>query len=415
LNLLLVAYFYPPCRDTGAHRPAAMAKWLRRLGHRVTVLTTSAYGTGDTAMEQGVIRSADLQRLRAKLHGRDRVDALFDSDTYSGRPHVLSRIVVPEPLAVAWAPFARREALSANSRERFDCVITSSPPESVHMIGKALRRRGVPWVADLRDGWTFEPIRPPFPTGLQRRLDERLERRWLTTADAVVCVSRPAADDLRTRLGVDPELIPNGWDPDLDIEPAEGSAAERLLDPERVSLVYTGRFGSYGRDPAPFAEALGRLARDDADAAGRLEVVLAGPLTPPERELFARPIDPISIRLLGSVERERALGLQRAADALLLLAQPTRSQLVNFKLFEYLAAGRPILALAAGTEAGRLAADAGVEPIVAADDPFAIAAALARLAVDGLSEPDPGAAGRYLYPGAAEQMLAAVERAIAAR
>ena len=143
--------------------------------------------------------------------------------------------------------------------------------------------------------------------------------------------------------------------------------------------------------------------------------MLAGPLTPPERELFARPIDPISIRLLGSVERERALGLQRAADALLLLAQPTRSQLVNFKLFEYLAAGRPILALAAGTEAGRLAADAGVEPIVAADDPFAIAAALARLAVDGLSEPDPGAAGRYLYPGAAEQMLAAVERAIAAR
>ena len=46
MNLLLVAYFYPPCRDTGAHRPAAMAKWLRRLGHRVTVLTTSAYGTG---------------------------------------------------------------------------------------------------------------------------------------------------------------------------------------------------------------------------------------------------------------------------------------------------------------------------------------------------------------------------------
>jgi hypothetical protein len=46
MNLLLVAYFYPPCRDTGAHRPAAMAKWLRRVGHRVTVLTTSAYGSG---------------------------------------------------------------------------------------------------------------------------------------------------------------------------------------------------------------------------------------------------------------------------------------------------------------------------------------------------------------------------------
>ena len=39
-RILLVAYFYPPCRDTGMLRPAAMAKWLRRLGHEVTVLTT---------------------------------------------------------------------------------------------------------------------------------------------------------------------------------------------------------------------------------------------------------------------------------------------------------------------------------------------------------------------------------------
>ncbi len=116
---------------------------------------------------------------------------------------------------VAWAPYAYLKALRLNARERFDCVITSSPPESVHFVGRALRRRGVPWVADLRDGWTFEPIRPGFPTGLQRRYDERLERRWLGDADAVVAVSRPAADDLRDRLGLDPKLIPNGWDPDL--------------------------------------------------------------------------------------------------------------------------------------------------------------------------------------------------------
>src|SRR5206468_1730568 len=119
VNLLLVAYFYPPCRDTGAHRPATMAKWLRRLGHRVTVLTTSAYGTGDASEEEGVVRTADLQLLRARLHGRDRVDSLFDADTYSGRPHFLSRILVPEPLVVAWAPFARARALRLHRSERF--------------------------------------------------------------------------------------------------------------------------------------------------------------------------------------------------------------------------------------------------------------------------------------------------------
>ena len=72
--------------------------------------------------------------------------------------------------------------------------------------------------------------------------------------------------------------------------------------------------------------------------------------------------------LAGSLPRDRALALQREADALLLLAHPTRSQLLNYKLFEYLAAGRPILALAEGTEAGRVATSVGAE-VVRADDP----------------------------------------------
>ena len=412
MNLLLVAYFYPPCRDTGAHRPAAMAKWLRRLGHRVTVLTTSAYGKGDPAEEEGVVRSADLQRLRARLHGRDRVDALFDSDTYSGNPHVLSRVLVPEPLVAAWAPFARRDALRVRARERFDCVITSSPPESVHLVGRALQRRGVPWVADLRDGWTFEPIRPEFPTAVQRRVDEWLERRWLGAADAVVCVSRPAAEDLRNRLGLKPELIPNGWDPDLSEPAGHGDAADRLLDPERVSLVYTGRFGSYGRDPRALVEALGRLATADTETAAKLELVVAGPLTDEEAVLMGTDVSPARIVVAGSVPRPDALALQRGADALLLLASARRTQLLNFKLFEYLAAGPPILALAAGTEAGRVVDETGGEA-VPADDAGAIAAALRRLVAGDLRPSDPEARERYSYPGVAERMAAVAQGAIA--
>jgi glycosyltransferase involved in cell wall biosynthesis len=411
LNLLLVAYFYPPCRDTGAHRPAAMAKWLRRLGHRVTVLTTSAYGQGDAATEEGVVRSADLQRLRARLHGRDRVDALFDSDTYSGRPHVLSRIVVPEPLVAAWAPFARRDALRLNARERFDCVITSSPPESVHLVGRALRRRGLAWVADLRDGWTFEPIRPPFPTGIQRRLDKGLERRWLTAADAVVCVSRPAADDLRTRLGLKPELIPNGWDPDLVGDTTVTDAAGRLLDPERISLVYTGRFGSYGRDPTALIRALAVLAREHPETAAKLELIVAGPLTDDEAALMGSDVSPARIVIAGTLAREAALALQRAADALLLVASARRTQLLNFKLFEYLAAGTPVLALAAGTEAGRVVAEAGGE-VVPSDDPQAIVEALRRLAAGELRPSDPAAREHYSYPRVAERMAAVAQGAI---
>jgi glycosyltransferase involved in cell wall biosynthesis len=411
VNLLLVAYFYPPCRDTGAHRPAAMAKWLRRLGHQVTVLTTSAYGSQSGGDEGEVVRTHDLQRLRARLHGHDRVDALFDSDTYSGKPHPLSKVLVPEPLIAAWSPFARSRALRLNRLERFDCVITSSPPESVHAVGRALARRGVAWVVDLRDAWNFEPIRPPLPTSLQRRLDHRLERRWLSSADAVVCVSRPAADDLRERLGIEPWLIPNGWDPDLATAGDAADAADAILDPERISLVYTGRFGSYGRDPAPLIRALGELGRADAEAASRLELVVAGPLTDAEAELMQTDVSPARIVVSGSLPRERAIALQRAADALLLLASPQRSQLLNFKLFEYLAAGRPILALAAGTEAGRIAEEIGAGA-VAADDTAAIVEALRKVAAGRLPRPDAGARDAYSYPAVAERMAEVAERAV---
>jgi glycosyltransferase involved in cell wall biosynthesis len=408
-RILLVSYFFPPSRDTGALRPAAMAKWLRRLGHRVEVLTTSAYGTG---RDESVHHSRDAQLWRARLHGRGRIDALFDADTYGSRPHPLSRLVVPEPLLAAWAPFARAAALRLNRRERFDCVITTSPPESTHAIGMALRRRGLPWVADVRDGWTFEPLRPEFPTRAQRAFDARLERRWLGSADAVVCVSEPAAEDLRERGIADPLVIANGWDPEL--APKATRPSTGLLDPDRVSLVYTGRFGSYGRDPRPLVEALRRLARDDPDSASRLELVVAGPLTGEEAELLEADVAPARIVLVGSLARERALALQREADALLLLAQPTRSQLLNIKLFEYLASGRPILALADGTEAGRVVAEIGGEA-VRADDPGAIAAALARVAADPPAPPAPEALVRYTYPAPAERMAEAVEKAIAKR
>lgn len=415
-SILFVAYFYPPCPDTGAHRPAAMVKYLRRAGHRVTVLTTSAYGSEPG--ERDVVRTNDLQLVRAWMRGHDRIQGMFEADGYSGRPHPLSRVLIPEPLVAAWAPFAIRAAKRVAREGAIDCVITSSPPESVHMVGRALQRRGVAWVADIRDAWNFEPLRPAFPTGAQRRFDEWLERRWLGAADAVTVVSRPAGEDLRGRLGIESMLAPNAWDPDLDPAADEGGAgtggagAGGLLDAARTSLVYTGRFGSYGRDPSGLVRALRDLAANEPRVAERLELAIAGPLTGDEHRLFTTDVSPARISLLGSLPRDSAVVLQRAADALLLIAARERSQLANLKVFEYLAAGRPIVALAAGTEAGRIVLEAGAGEVVPSDDVAAIKGALRSVAGGGLTAPDPERLRPYGYPAAAQRMADAVEAAI---
>jgi glycosyltransferase involved in cell wall biosynthesis len=390
-----------------------MARHLNRLGHRVTVVTTRAYGGRPDDAERGVHRAPDLQLARARLRGERTIGSLYDADTYPGRPHPLSRVLVPEPLVAAWTPFARAMALRLAGSERFDCVVTTSPPESAHIIGHALRRRrGLAWVAELRDAWGFESLRPPFPLAAQRRLDRWLEHRTLAAADAVVCVSQPAAADLRARRIADPVVIENGWDPE-QVEAARAASSGVAVDPDRVSLVYTGRFGR-GRDPAALVDAFATLARDEPDAAARLELLVAGPLTPDQRELLTRNVSPARIALLGTLPREHALALQREADALLLIAHPERSQLLNYKLFEYLTAERAILALAAGTEAGRVAGELGCE-VVAAADARAIAAALRRLSGEGLPVPDRAAAARNAYPAPAEKLATVIEAAISRR
>src|SRR4051794_23345108 len=226
-SILLVCHFFPPSTGAGVHRPVTMAKYLRRMGHRVTILTTAAYGRLADDAADDVVRSWDLQLLQARLRGGSEATGILESDVYSNRPHPLSYVLVPEALALAWAPFAVARGLRLARERRFDCVVTTSPPESAHAVGYVLSRRlGLPWVADVRDGWTFESYRPPWPTRAQERLDAALERRFMTTADVVTSVAPSIVDDFRRRLGASARLVPNGWDPELAQADGNGDAAE---------------------------------------------------------------------------------------------------------------------------------------------------------------------------------------------
>jgi glycosyltransferase involved in cell wall biosynthesis len=424
-RVLLVSYFFPPCPDTGAHRPAAMAKYLRGDGHDVTVLTTRAYGDLPDDEELGVVRTADLQLARARLRGRDSVEPIFGAAGYTGKPHPLSHVLVPEPLVAAWIPFARSKALRMHRRDPFDCVITTSPPESAHMIGRALQHRGAGWIADLRDGWNFEPLRPRL-IGPLRRADASMERRLLGAADVVTCVTEATAEDARNRLAARAAVVPSGFEPAPD-----GTSPTGLLDPDRVSVVYTGRFGHYSRDPSFLLDALADLASADPKLAAKLELVFAGPYRPQERELLERSVEPARIKVLDALSREEALALQREADALLLIASSKAGTGAAFesgepagvprpgagsaKLFEYLGAGPPILALAAETEAGRIVEEAGAGVVVGAADTEAIKDALRKLAAGKVRPASDAGRAPYAYPRIAERMSEQIERAIARR
>ena len=406
-RLLIVLYHWPPVASVGASRWLAQAKYLRRIGHEVSILTTSAFGTRPDDEAEAVVRARDVvaSPLVRRFLGRTRAPregvALGEEKP---APAWVSRLVVPEPTVASWAPFAAAAARRLVRERAIDCVITSSPQESAHLVGLAAARNAA-WIADFRDGWTFETMRGGFYTRVQHRLDERLERRVVRGADRVVAVSRPLVEDFRRRFGVDAAHVPNAWDPELAHETA---ADVPELDPGRVSLVHTGALtGAWGRDPAPLLRALGDLDDD------RLELVLAGP--PEEARLVAEHGLEGRARHVGRLPRWAALALQRRADVLVLVTSRHTYEAPG-KLAEYLGAGRPILALAQEGEGARVVEETGTGVAVSPDDPAAIVAALREAAAGRFAERyAPRALERYLFPASAEMMAAEVERAVEAR
>jgi glycosyltransferase involved in cell wall biosynthesis len=408
-SILLVTHFYPPSGMVAARRPAGLAKYLERQGYRVTVLTSGGWGERPDEDEPAscVRRTGDL--MQSRLNWRRKNLRAWTGEggpaEYAAGASRLARVLVPDVAIVTWLPMLLPGAINLARRKSFDCVVTTSGPESVHIAGLALRQLGGAWIADLRDGWGFETLHD-WPTSAQRRLDRGLERLVAQRADALTAVSEPIAEDLRHRLGADAHTITNAYDPD-EVPPRVG--ASELLSPDRHSLVHTGRMASSQRSPGPVVEALRLLRRQSPAVAAGLEVVFAGPLTPGERALLESPDLEGSVRLVGSLPRAEALHLQREADSLLLLTAGNRRGEATGKLYEYLGAEHPILVLGQDTEAARIVRDARAGTVVAAHDPAAIAAGLeALVAGEAPSAPAPQA---YSYPEVARQFAEVVELA----
>ena len=417
-RVLVVSYPYPPMPTVGGNRWLAMSKYLRRAGYEVEILTTSAFGSLPDDAEQQVDRAFDLvgaRWLRRSLRRPPIPPPGVAGADDTPPPAIVTKLVVPDHNALTWAPFAIAAARRMLAARDFDCIVTTSAYESTHLIPLALGRRRPAWVADFRDGWTFHPWKPPYPTRAQRRLDAYLERRVVMSAERTTCVEAPVAEDLRERLGVDATLVPNGWDPELAADSDRVSLPE--LDEGRLQLVHTGKLsGGWGRNPTPFLEALARLRAESPATAAQLQLVLAGRLDRSERELIESFALGDLVRHLGQLSRAEAIALQRRADALVLITAPNLVWELPGKIFEYMGAGRPVLALASGNEAARVVAETGIGWTVAPDDPIAISAALRRIASGELAQAyAPHGLARYTYPGPAEEMARVIESAIERR
>jgi len=411
MRLLLITYGYPPFPWVGSNRWAAMTTHLRKMGHEVSVIAASA-GLSEER-DPDVSRTPDLLALPAIRRALRAPPFAGPADSPSRRfpPTIHERILVPDPKLLGWAPGAFAAAVRVLRRHPVDCIITTSPYESTHLIALALGRRRPAWVADLQDGWTFEPWRPKLPLSVQRNIDRWLERQVLSTADAITAMPRAVAQDLRNRFGSTVHHISDGWDPDLDLDVS--SAPLPRFEPGPVTLVYTGTlWRPDGQDPTPMFEALARLRAEEPRLGAKLELVIAGPLSRIEAQRLKELPTYGAVRHVGQLSRVGAVALQRCADALILFTTPHRD-MVTGKLFEYLASGRPIVVTPDGNEAASIVRDTGTGVAVPLDDQVALAQTL-RDVVTGRLEATyrPHGLTSFRYPTPAVAMTEVIREAM---
>jgi glycosyltransferase involved in cell wall biosynthesis len=375
MRVLLVTMYFPPAGGGGVGRPLKLATHLPELGIETHVLAPDDPKWLYRDDELAVPPQATVHRVRyvgprgrlpaEELHGLDGIDRLLRQAALFSR-----RLLVPDEF-VSWGltaiPAARRIVLE----EEIDVIVTTSPPASLNLIGAAVQQAtGVHWVADLRDSVAANPDRrvDSVAVRVKERAQAMVASLVAQRADAVVTVSDAISQEMRELGAARVETIPNGCDFD-DFEGLEYHPGDRFR------ITHTGTFFGH-RDPRPFLSA---LANTESDVVARF----VGGLRSADGEFAAELGLGDRVEEIPHVPRRSALELQRDSEALLLLLPEAggRGRTVpSGKIFEYLAAERPILAAVPpdGVAAELVRrADAGV--VVAPDDVAALTAAIEGL------------------------------------
>jgi glycosyltransferase involved in cell wall biosynthesis len=388
-RVLLIAYHYPPARgSSGLQRTLKFSRYLQEFGWSPSVLTVAPRAHPLVGNDQMGEIPPDVEVARS-----------FALDTAR---HLSFKGSYPRWLASPdrWASWHWRGVpigLSMVRRLGIDVLWSTYPIATAHKIGLSLHRRsGRPWIADFRDSMTEEnypadpDVRRVFRT-LEKQVIERSAFSVFTTPGTVRMYQERYPNVAPQRM----RIIENGYDEEnfataerkLPAAPTSGGSGRPATSRQTggpITLVHSGILYPSERDPTAFLGALQDLKRSGVVSVKRLKVVLRATGHDAHIARLIAQFDVADlVELAPSVAYVDALAETLSADGLLLFQAANCNHQIPAKLYEYLRAGRPILALtdSAGDTAATLRG-AGVESIAQLDQRADIVAHLTKFLTD---------------------------------
>ena len=327
-NILIISIYYPPIQSIASNRIYSFAKYLDRDKYNIFVHT----------LDEGKAFSSDLEDV---VVSRAKNSALFKPLTFEKRTNKLihySKIMYnklvnkfTKNIYQAWIEASYELLKLKIKEENIDLLLSSFAPEASHLLALKLKKEfpHLKWIADMRDEMSCSPY-INIKTKIQY---ETLEQNIFIYANGVTSVSKPILDEFNSMCknkDIVFREIRNGYD--FPLEESEN-------DNKVFTITYTGNF--YGDiNPINFFKALEKFVDKNRDV--QLKVKLVGVKT--HFEIPSLLIDMIEV--LPSVNHNRAIGLMKQSDALLLIHPSNgRKGIFTGKVFEYLGVFKPILAL----------------------------------------------------------------------
>jgi glycosyltransferase involved in cell wall biosynthesis len=384
-NLLIISYLFPPAGGIGVQRALSFAKYLPQYGFNVHVLQArnAAAPVSDPALLQQIPPQTQLhsalslelpfalrQSIWRWLGGSKKSSsAASKSKTTSFHwkqlpTELVRRILCPEP-EVLWVPLALRAARRIIREHQIQDLLVTVPPFSVLLVASSLKREfpHLNLIADFRDDWLrfylseFEYQKSTYVT----KRAAAIEREAVQLSNRVVVVTGFMLSDIRARYPDQDSqkfaLIPNGYDPGSFPSVKASKHLGNQIVVSHIGTVYSAS------SPRFYLDAVDGLPPDIRE---RVETRFVGRFADSEKAYLQGRKS--SILTLGFRPQSEALTHMAEADYLLLTMTDAAS--LTGKLFEYLAVGKPIIAVARKDgEVARVLQETGSGWCAAPDDP----------------------------------------------
>jgi len=361
-KVLIITYYWIPSGGSGVQRWVKFTKYLRNFGWEPVIYAPEnpEYPSEDLSFVKDIPENVTVIKkpiwepynIYRSLFGKkgETINAGFISEEKKSLKHKISfwlrgNLLIPDP-RVFWVKPSVDFLKKYVTENKIDTIVTTGPPHSVHLIGKNLKKQlpQLSWIADFRDPWTSVYYFKDMHIGLlANAIHKHLERSVVKSADEVIVVSegmKQEFEQIRPKV----QIITNGYD-------TETIENEPIIPDKKFSISYIGLL-TERQNPTQLWRILSELCDEIPDFKANLEIKLTGKIDRSAIESIEKHNLKPNLLHSNYIPHSEAVKQQRQSQILLLLMlnQPNTGSILTGKLFEYLAAKRPILGI--GSPAG---------------------------------------------------------------